>query len=87
MTYTSIMYSCVKSRSAVRLTFFPIARAFGENSDFLIEASEFAQNRCKLKSIVDLHKRIFFCIEIGCFFVILIRFEINDKNNPDRYER
>jgi len=37
----------VKSRSAVRLTFFPIARAFGENSEFMIEASEFAQNKCK----------------------------------------
>ena len=35
--------------------------------------------------IVDLHKRIFFEAGFGCFFVIKIRFERNDKfNNPDR---
>ena len=36
------------------------------------------------KSIVDLHKRIFFQADFGWFFVIKMRFERKDKNNPDR---
>ena len=75
----------VKSRSAYRVTFLPIMCAFGKNLDFVTEWLDFPENRCNRKSIVDLHKRIFFQADFGCFFVIKMRFEINDKNNPDRY--
>ena len=49
-----------KSRSAYRVTFLPIMCAFGKNLDFVIEWLDFPENRCNRKSIVDLHKRIFF---------------------------
>ena len=58
--------------------------AFGKNLDFVTEWLDFPENRCNRKSIVDLHKRIFFQADFGCFFVIKMRFERKDKNNPDR---
>ena len=74
----------LKSRSAYRVTFLPIMCAFGKNLDFVTEWLDFPENRCNGKSIVDLHKRIFFQADFGCFFVIKMRFERKDKNNPDR---
>jgi len=38
----------------------PIMCAFGKNLDFVTEWLDFPENRCNRKSIVDLHKRIFF---------------------------
>ena len=74
----------VKSRSAYRVTFLPIMCAFGKNLDFVTEWLDFPDYRCNRKSIVDLHKRIFFQADFGWFFVIKMRFERKDKNNPDR---
>ena len=71
--YELICKSIFKSRSAYRVTFLPIMCAFGKNLDFVTEWLDFPENRCNRKSIVDLHKRIFFQADFGWFFVIKSR--------------
>ena len=59
----------------MRLTFSPNRCTFGFNRVFVKEASYIAGDWCKRKSIVDLHKRIFYLADFGCFFVIKSLFE------------
>ena len=48
---------------------------FGENPDFAKEVLDFPDYRCNRKSIVDLHKRIFFCSLIASLAGLKLHFE------------
>ena len=50
-------------------------RVFGENPDFAKEVLDFPDYRCNRKSIVDLHKRIFFCSLIASLAGLKLHFE------------
>ena len=71
-----------------RIMFLPIMCMLGKNLDFVTEWLDFPDYRCNRKSIVDLHKRIFFCSLIASLAGLKLHLNVFRHNwgvyNPGR---